>query len=42
VQEEKVKVQEKYDDAIKELDDVLHRLQKIKNTEVLRCSVDKK
>ena len=38
VQEEKVKIQEKYDDAINELDDVLKRLEKMKNTEILRCN----
>jgi len=37
VQEEKEKVQVKYDEAMGELDDVLHRLEKIKNTEILRC-----
>jgi len=42
VQEEKVKLQKKYDDAITELDEVLKRLEKIKNTEILRCSSDKK
>jgi len=38
VQEEKVKIQEKYDDAMSELDDVLKRLEKMKNTEILRCN----
>ncbi len=38
VQEEKVKIQEKYDDAMSELDEVLKRLEKMKNTEILRCN----
>lgn len=38
VQEEKVKIQEKYDDTMSELDDVLKRLEKMKNTEILRCN----
>lgn len=37
VQKEKVKITEKYSDAMSELDDVLKRLEKIKNTEILRC-----
>jgi tRNA A-37 threonylcarbamoyl transferase component Bud32 len=37
VKEEKIKIEEKYNDAISELDDVLNRLEKIKNTEILRC-----
>ena len=37
VQEEKAKVQAQYDDAMGELNDVLKRLEKIKNAEVLRC-----
>ncbi len=37
VKEEKKKVQEKYDDAIQELNHVLEKLEKIKNIEVLRC-----
>ncbi len=37
IEEEKKKVQEKYDDAMQELNHVLERLEKIKNIEVLRC-----
>ncbi len=37
VEAEKKKVQEKYDDAMQELNHVLARLEKIKNIEVLRC-----
>ena len=37
VEEEKKKVQEKYDDAMQELNHVLERLEKIKSIEVLRC-----
>jgi len=39
VQKEKVKVQAKYEDAMSELDEVLGRLEKIKNTEILRCEL---
>jgi len=41
VQKEKVKIEEKYSDAMSELDDVLKRLEKIKNTEILRCGSGK-
>ena len=34
---EKEKVQKKYDEAMKELNHVLERLEKIKNVETLRC-----
>jgi len=39
VEDEKVKMQAKYEDAMNELDDVLGRLEKIKNTEILRCEL---
>jgi tRNA A-37 threonylcarbamoyl transferase component Bud32 len=39
VQKEKVIVEKKYEDAINELDEVLKRLEKIKNTEILRCKL---
>ena len=39
VQEEKEKIEAKYDDAMGELDEVLHRLERIKNTEILRCQM---
>ena len=41
VEEEKKKVQEKYDDAIQELNHVLEKLEKIKNIEILRCEQKK-
>ena len=37
VEAEKKKVQEKYDDAMQELNHVSEKLQKIKNIEILRC-----
>ena len=37
VEEEKKKVQEKYDDAMQELNHVSKKLEEIKNIEVLRC-----
>ena len=37
VKEEKKNIQKKYDDAMKELNHVLDKLEKIKNIEVLRC-----
>jgi len=39
VEDEKVKMKAKYEDAMSELDDVLGRLEKIKNTEILRCGL---
>ena len=41
VQDEKAKVQAQYDDAMQELNEVLERLEKIKNAEVLRCETKK-
>jgi len=35
---EKEKVQKKYDEAMDELNDVSQKLEKIKNTEILRCA----
>lgn len=35
---EKEKVQQKYDEAMNELNDVSQKLEKIKNTELLRCA----
>ena len=35
---EKQKIQDKYDEAMKELDDVAEKLEKIKNIEIFRCS----
>ena len=37
VEAEKKKVQEKYDDAMQELNHVSKKLEEIKNIEVLRC-----
>jgi len=37
VQTQKLKVQKEYEEAISELDTILDRLEKIKNTEILRC-----
>jgi hypothetical protein len=37
VEAEKEKIQKKYDDAMKELNLVAERLEKIKNIETLRC-----
>ena len=37
VEAEKKKVQEKYDNAMQELNHVSEKLQKIKNIEILRC-----
>ncbi len=38
VQEEKEKLQEQHEQRMAELDDILKRLEKIKNAEVLRCN----
>ena len=38
VAQQKVKVQQQYDDAMANLEAVEERLQKIKNVEILRCS----
>jgi len=38
VAQEKQKVQQKYDAAMDELNDVSQKLEKIKNTEILRCA----
>jgi len=38
VETEKQKVQQKYDEAMQELNDVSQKLEKIKNTELLRCA----
>jgi len=35
---EKQKIQQKYDEAMSELNDVTEKLEKIKNIEILRCS----
>lgn len=35
---EKQKIQQKYDEAMVELDDVAEKLEKIKSIEILRCS----
>jgi len=37
IEEEKKKVQEKYDDAMQELNHVQEKLEKMKNIEVLNC-----
>jgi len=37
IQEQKNKIQKDYDDSMTELDSLLERLEKIKNTEILRC-----
>jgi len=37
VEAEKQTIQKKYDEAMQELNDISQKLEKIKNTEVLRC-----
>ncbi len=42
VEAQKAKIQKEYDEAMTELNDVLAKLEKIKNTELLRCQTDNK
>ncbi len=42
VQEQKETLKKNYEDSMQELDSILQRLQKIKNTEILRCQSSKK